>query len=347
MKACKFLCFLTVGLNALALAEKTDDRPVPRRVPALPVDAVGINMHPERYDDPTADTHFAKLRELGIDQIRVAVEWSAIEPKPGEWNFVPMDRVVSRAKRDHVKILQVLCYNTTWNESYTPQGAEKNLGPKSKPKDMNAWRTFVRRMAQRYKNDIVWWEVWNEQNGWLTGPYGKFPEKRWSDYRDIIQAAYEALKEVNPKNLVIFGGVSHGDDDWWKTMEAYYRVGADQYCDVVAIHPYPGGADPLNNEWYPRYIDEILAVMAKHGDSAKPVWITEVGYMVTGKSTNFTVTEAQQANFLADLFLVPLSRKQIEKVFFYTLWDEESHGLYRKDWTPKPGALRMKQLMNR
>jgi hypothetical protein len=322
-------------------------RPVPRFVPAIPADAVGINMHPERYDDKTADIHFEKLRDLGIKQIRIAVEWSCVEPAKGQWNFTPMDRVLVRARKDNVKILSVLCYNTQWNASYVPQSDEERaLGPKCKPKDMNAWREFVRQMAERYKKDITWWEVWNEQNCWMTGPYAEFPERRWTDYREIIQAAYEVLKEVNPENAVIFGGFAHDYDDWWETMEAYYRVGAVKYCDVMAFHPYPGRADPLNTQWYPRYIDEILAVMAKHGDSKKPVWITEVGYAVTGVTSNATVTEAQQADYLADLLLVPLARKQVEKVFFYTVWDEENHGLYRKDWTAKPAALRMKQLMN-
>ena len=339
---------IVVGLYLMvksvpAITDPREDfgpRPIPRFVPVLPGDAVGINMHPERYDDATADTHFEKAKELGITQIRVAVEWSAIEPKKGQWNFEPMDRVIRRAKKHDVKVLEVLCYNTLWNE--TIEGNTKSM-----PKDLDAWREFVRRMAQRYKGDVTWWEIWNEENaGWLAGPYEQYPHRRWTDYRDLLKIAYQTLKQVNPKNVVLFGGLAHDSDDWWKDLEAYYRVEAPQYCDVIAIHPYPGGANPLANEWYPRYIDEILAVMANHGDGGKPVWITEVGYLTAEAATNLVVTEAQQADYLADLFLVALSRRQIQKVFFYTMWDEESHGLYRRDWSPKPAAARMKRLMN-
>jgi polysaccharide biosynthesis protein PslG len=346
MRKTLFFCLLVFCLKTLALGQSQGDfgpRPVSRFVPAIPREAIGINMHPERFDDKTAEMHFLKTKEMGIGQIRVNSEWCGIEPKKGEWNFSEVDRTVKLAKKYNMKILFVLSYNTPWNESFTGNPALVN---KSKPKDMNAWREFVRRMAERYKKDIIWWEIWNEQNDWLAGPYDKYPQRRWTDYREIIQAAYETLKAVNPENLVAFGGIAHSNDDWWKVLEAYYRVGAPKFCDVMAIHPYPGGANPLDNQWYPRYIEEILAVMAKHGDAKKPLWITEVGSITAPKATNLVVTEQLQADYLADLLLVPLSRHQVQKIFYFAVWDDEGHGLYRKNWTPKPAALRMKQLLN-
>jgi hypothetical protein len=339
----RFLIFVC-GFSVITLANpgnNSEVRPVPRFVPAIPPEAIGMNMHPERFDDKTAEIHFIKTKEMGIGQIRVNPEWAGIEPEKGKWNFAGADRTVSLAKKYKMKILFVLSYNTPWNESFTG-----GMANKSKPKDMNAWREFVRRTAERYKKDITWWEVWNEQNDWLAGPYDKFPERRWTDYRDILQAAYETLKTVNRENLVVFGGLAHSDDDWWKVLDAYYRAGAPKFCDVMAIHPYPGGANPLDNQWYPRYIDEILAVMAKYGDSKKPLWVTEVGSITAPKATNLVVTEQLQADYLADLLLVPLCRHQVQKVFYFAVWDDENHGLYRKDWTPKPAALRMKQLLN-
>ena len=345
-----------IGSVALALAlvgvaqaaDEFDTRPTPGVVPALPTEAVGVNMHPERYPDPDAEMHFKMARELGITQARLAPEWSAIQPTPDTWNWEVTDRVVRMARQYDVKLLLVLCYNTTWNASV-------GTDTKSMPRDLQAWGTFCRKMAERYKGDILWWEVWNEQNstGWLLGPYtdtaaGKdYHDQRWSDYGKLLKIAYENLKAVNPENVVVLGGITHDSDDWWKDLEAYYRVGAVQYCDVVGLHPYPGWADPLDTAWYPRYTDEMLAVMARHGDKDKPVWITETGYLVSDQGIPY-VTEAQRAQWLADLFLVPLSRPQVQKVFFYALVDDvQPMGLCAADWSLHPTGERMKQLMGR
>ncbi|MHB0997601.1 MAG: endo-1,4-beta-xylanase [Armatimonadota bacterium] len=334
---CALTC-LGILLPLMLCAEGV--RPTPSSVPAVPVDGVGINMHPERYDDKTAELHFKLVHDLGITQIRSSVEWQTIQPRRGEWDFSKMDRIVALAKKYDMKILGVLAYNTPWNTNIPGN-------TKTKPVDMKAWAEFVKRMAERYRNDITWWEVWNEPNipDFFTGDYEKNPEKRWTDYRDIIKAAYQALKSVNPKNTVIFAGLAHVKDDWWNDLEAYYRVGAVKYCDVMAIHPY-ASANPLDCQWYPRYIDEMLAVMARHGDSKKPVWLTEVGF--TTNRHPQAISEVKQASYLPDMFLVALSRKQIDKVFLYSLVDDaEGFGIYNADWTPKLAADSMKRLMNK
>ncbi len=345
---CLTFLFLCMGQAAPQAAPDDAAPPTPRLVPAIPPAVVGMNMHPERYDEKNAEMHFIKAKELGITQVRLNVEWSAMEREKGKWDFRVMDRNIAMAKKYGMKVLAVLSYNTPWNASCPEPAGMEN---KSMPADMNAWGNYVKVMAERYKDDITWWEIWNEENSWLIGPYQEHPEQRFSDYRELLRVAQTTLKKVNPKNLVVFGGIAR-EKDWWKIMDAYYRAGAPAYCDVMAIHLYPGGVSALVPEWYPRFIDEILAIMARYGDAEKPVWVTEAGYWVPDDlkpdepRPELSVTEQQQAEYLADLILVPLARPQIQKVFFHALWYDDAHGLYRKDWSPKPAAHQMKQLLN-
>ncbi|MEW6746570.1 MAG: beta-galactosidase [Planctomycetota bacterium] len=300
-------------------------------------DAFGVNMHPERYDAQMAERQFEECRKLGITQVRVAVEWLTLEPERNRYDFTAMDSVLALATKHGIEVLEVLCYNAAWNTAVAGN-------TKTRPRDLAAFGTFVEQMARRYRGKIRSWEVWNEPNAdtFLSGPYAEHPDQRWRDYRDILEVAYRALKRVDPDNVVVFGGIAHTTEAWWRDLEAYFAAGALDFCDVLAIHPYAGG-DPEDTRWYPRYIDEMLAVMARHGD-ARPVWITEVGYPTAGHE--LAVTEAQQADYLPRAVRLALARPQVKKVFWYDLVDGgESFGLLRADLTPKPAAASVQRLL--
>lgn len=307
----------------------------------MPLEAVGINMHPDREPDrASAERQFRLCRELGVTQARVAVEWATVEPERGRWDFAAMDRTVELAQAYGIELLEVLGYNAPWN---TPIPGST----KTKPQDMRAFGGFVQRMAERYRGRIRAWEVWNEPNSdtFLAGPYAARPEQRWLDYAEILETAHRALKAADPGNVVVFGGLAHTSSHWGADLAACYVAGALRWCDVLAIHPYAGG-HPERDPYYARYIDELLDVMAAQADSARPVWITEVGLPTSGHE--LAVSEAQQAANIEPTFRVALRRAQVKKVFYYALRDDgESFGLYRADGTPKPAAASLRDLCRR
>lgn len=315
--------------------------PAPAVAPVtVPRDAVGLNLHADRLPVDDAVRQLDAVRALGVGHVRLAVEWGQVEPAPGAWDWTVMDRMVELAEARDVEILEVLAYNARWNAD--PPG-----DPMTRPVDMDAWAAYVRAMATRYRGRIRTWEVWNEPNvdTFLRSPgYAGHPERRWSDYRDILEVARRELKAVDPDNVVVFGGIAHGSDDWWRDLEAYEAVGAVALCDVMAIHPYVG-ADPYDPRWYPRYVDEMLTTLARHGHGEMEVWVTEIGIPTGGHE--LAVTEAVQAEWLVGLFDVPLSRPTVKRVYWYALQDEggEQFGLLRADGAWKPSAARLRGLV--
>ena len=286
------------------------------------------------------EKQFALCRQLGVTQVRLCLEWAAVEPKRGTWDFTAMDRMVDMAERNGLRILQVLGYNVLWN---TPIPGNS----KTRPLDLAASETYARRMAERYEGRIKWWEIWNEPNAdtFLTGPYSAHPERRWRDYRLIVERARRALKQVDPSNVIVLGGLAHTSEAWGRDLEACYSAGIVSLCDVVAIHPYVGvnSSDPGN---FIRAIGQMLEVMKRHGDAGRPVWITEVGLPTAGHP--LAVSEEAQADYLARMLTVALGYPQIQKVFLYALMDNEDFfGLYRADGSPKLSASRIQSMLRK
>lgn len=298
---------------------------------------VGINLHADRLPPAEETRQFDAVRTLGVGAVRLAVDWGRIEPARGRRDWTPIDHALGLAEERDIEVIEVLAYNAPWN---APGG-----DPMTRPMDLSAWSDWVHAAAVRYKGRIHAWEVWNEPNAdtFLRGDYAAHPEARWTDYRDILAAARTELKAVDPTNIVVFGGIAHTSDDWDRDVEAYYEADAVRLADVLAIHPYVG-ADPNDPRWYPRYLDQVLRTMERHGDAARPVWVTEIG--IPTDLHPLAVSEAVQAEWVDGLFRVALARPTIERVFWYDLQDEggEAFGVLRADGSEKPAAARLRAL---
>lgn len=311
-------------------------------VPAVAIGArsVGVNMHPERFPILQAEKQFALCRRLGVTQVRLSLEWAAVEPKRGTWDFTAMDLLVDMAERNGLRILQVIGYNVLWN---TPIPGNS----KTRPLDLAAFENYARRMAERYKGRITWWEIWNEPNidTFLIGPYSLHPERRWRDYRLIMERARRALKQVDPSNVIVLGGLAHTSEAWGRDLEACYSEGIVSLCEVVAIHPYVG-VNPSDPNNFDRALGQMLEVMKGRGDVGRPVWITEVGLPTAGHPLK--VSEPAQADYLARVLTVAFGHPQIQKVFLYALMDDaESFGLFRVDGSPKLSAFRIQSMLRK
>ncbi len=132
--------------------------------------------------------------------------------------------------------------------------------------------------------------------------------------------------------------------------------------DVIYIHPYTGAVAPTSC-WNDSNgckavdafcgIEAVRDVMVAHGDSAKPMWLTEVGWSTyTG---TYGVSEEKQAQYLTDSFTWLSSRPYVTNAFWYafrnTYWLEDdlssgeaNVGVLRTDYTSKPALTALAAL---
>lgn len=125
------------------------------------------------------------------------------------------------------------------------------------------------------------------------------------------------------------------------------------YMDQGNMHPYPGGRPPLHN-----IADEKLS--STYISGWKPLTATEIGY-----HTDLTQTGHKPASERAIAMYTPRTyleafRHGVKRTFAYHLVDpfseadraargwstmENSFGLMRADWTPKPAFLALRNLL--
>src|SRR5260370_13638287 len=78
--------------------------------------------------------------------------------------------------------------------------------PAQRPKRRSQpWRDYTSGTVRRYKDDVKYWEVWNEFNGSFGDSKNKV-----ADYAELVVTAYDAAKKVDP-SAKIGMSVAHFD----------------------------------------------------------------------------------------------------------------------------------------
>lgn len=279
------------------------------------------------------------LRASGAQAIRLPFRWRVIEPEQEKWEFDKLDRVIAALPKD-MEVLATLMSPPTWATGIEP-GKCEGWFDAYPPKDLGPWRAYVTKVVSRYKDRVKHWEIWNEENG--VDFYRPLPDA--AGYTALLRTAYEAAKQSDPKCVVVLGGLQMNGviaNPWSpvKTpdfLEALYAAGAGKWFDACNIHPYAlpseGAAHMMD------LIRDTFAVMERHGDGSKPLWITEVGCGLNGGTT----AEAQ-AKLLSDTYRLARAEPRIKRVYWFLLRDmegdllgpEASMGIVKRDFTGKP-----------
>jgi hypothetical protein len=232
---------------------------------------------------------------LKVDMMRVEFIGASDADRP--ICYAAYDQIVDRAAAREIKILGLLDYQTVASDGQSEWGTEA-----FRQRFVARIEEIVSHYSSR-QNPIRHWEIWNEEDLCVQGfcpridpePYGR-----------ILVDAYHAIKAIDPGSTVVLGGISpkgfEYTDNYLQELyttdaiQAHYSQHGYHPFDVVGCHPYPeifsapdpGLANVLN--------DKIKAVMNANSDSAKKVWLTEMGW------NSFYVSERQQADYLSASF---------------------------------------------
>jgi hypothetical protein len=309
---------------------------------ALPAGAAAADRRvPQGWLGVTADGPLAasnagewqRMPRAGVESVRASMLWTALEPRPGAFDFSASDAVVAAAAARGMPVLPVVQHTPPW-------AATRPADAHSPPRDPAAVEALFVALVGRYgPSGTFWaerrdlprlairaWQVWNEPNHagfWSEQPYAE-------SYVRTLTAAAAGIRRADPGATVVLAGLTNTS---WIALRQLYDAGAHGQFDVVALHPYTARpADVL------RLVRLSRRVMREHGDAALPVWITELSWPAAQgrvpSTLKFEVDDRQQASLLGRaLHMLAAARKRlrIERVYWYT-WLSSERGPSEFDW---------------
>ena len=273
------------------------------------------------------------LQKAGVRWLRLFPEWGVIQPKKDQWDWHVADAMAADARANDIHLTGVLCYLAPW--------ASADGGTRKFPiKDIRYWRDYVGGAVGRYKDDVKYWEVWNEFNG----SFGDSKDKV-KDYAELAVTAYDAAKKVDPDAKI---GLSVANFDVG-FLDAVIKAGAADHFDFICVHPYENlGAVAEGGEvGYLSLAGNLRKMLAANKQRTDiPLWITEVGFQAPIEPD--ARGDAEQADLLTKAYILSMAQG-FERVFWFeargpAYGKGTDHGIIRRDWTPRPSYDALKTM---
>jgi Cellulase (glycosyl hydrolase family 5) len=312
----------------------------------------------ETFDStlPTAQT----ASELGAGWVRLWASWEYAQPAPGQWSsdiVNGLNAAADAAKARGLKVLMVVQRSPAW-----ASGGSGGIHP---PTDPATFGAAMGGLAERVPG-VDAWELWNEEDETIFWAGGADPAR----YAAMVKAAYPAIKAAQPHDIVVTGATTGNNFDF---IEALYSHGIKGSFDAVGVHTdtaclvngpdvhYRDEQGRIGRYTFTGY-REVHAVMQRHGDGDKPIWMTELGWNTQSTEPNscnsgmwagqkpLGVTEEQQAEFLTQAYRCLAADPYVQVALWFGLQDipgssfAGGYGLYRLNGSPKPSAAAFEAL---
>jgi hypothetical protein len=280
-----------------------------------------VNDHPLRFDIQRAAGALDEARTGGMSMMRIDVSWAELEPDaPGTWNpayLAKLDDVLRLAQDRGVRPILVVISTPAWARGSTGSA----MTPPSQP---TAFGDFMARLATHYNDRPgMVYEIWNEpnQHQFWDSPAGQDP----AAYTALLRSAYASIKATAPSAVVLGGSIAFNDPNY---LEGMYAAGASGAFDGLAVHPYSGSNPPDAIEDASRSfigaVEQAQTIMASHGDTHTPIWITEMGW------SQSDVSDDVRAGYLTRAVDLVRSHPDVAAFCVYTLdqqGDDAQYGL--------------------
>lgn len=264
-----------------------------------PADAFGYGVQSHAVVGDPRMAMEAIQGQLGMEWVKVQLEWPLVQPDPETFQWFFYDGVVDEANKHGLNLMFSVVGSPAWTRA---AGGEN--GP---PDDFKEYANFLTNLLGQYPNQIHAIEVWNEQNldrEWSTAE-GLQPTR----YVEFLAEAQAAIKNSDPNIIVISGalaptGVHDGvtSYDNFVYLDEALAGGMLKYADCVGVHHngynigpdvafdqtgsvaeaatafFRGPFDNAHHSWSFKSTVDITAQKVQAVDPAKKICVTEFGW---------------------------------------------------------------------
>ncbi|HNT73876.1 MAG TPA: hypothetical protein PKH77_02535 [Anaerolineae bacterium] len=233
---------------------------------------------------PADPAHMNAVSDAGFDWFKYFARWDDVDPdRDGVYQWDTVQWRLDEACRNQLNLV------------FRVERAANNWRP-VQDDEMAGWQAFFQAMAEyvgqqraacgyRYR---VAFEVWNEPNLDFQWTGQSLDAAR---YTEMVKRAYLGAKTGDPDTIIVAGSLAPTGGDGVHSLndatylEAMYTAGLQGHFDAISIHNYGFGGPPEDKEYgwgitNFRRAEDIYAVMVAHGDSHKPIWATEFGWLL-------------------------------------------------------------------
>jgi len=296
------------------------------------------------------------LQELGVRGIKWYLSWSAMEHPKGTYYWGWTDGVMRKLHTANDSLGNISFFPSI---SSTPGWARGYSGNEwTPPTDKQDYADFIVALLRRYRPHgtfaqqqgwtddfgITEIEIWNEPNlQYFWHRKGNTWTEDAHEYMEMLKITYKAVKDSFPEIKVTSGGFANWPWDQTQNifyaLPFYYEQGLKDFCDILAIHYYPGfgGSKGYDNAYsgLRQTISQIKAIMTNYGDSTKPIWNTEGGLNSAAPGEGpFT-----QAIYLVRFYVIQMA-KGIERIYWFWSRDINPDSIAFGLVTPLPELTR-------
>jgi hypothetical protein len=293
----------------------------------MPVEPVVVTAVAQRSNTVGVGSHgldevsIQQLRALGVRHVRTTLYWNHWGESAYRQSFAEgIRRAVAAGLEPLVVVHQ------------QPSGGY--------PERRQVYRDFARFMSERAAEfpEVRYWQLWNEMDVAFTEIFGATRNdvgmrQRGRNYAEMLQLAYPAIKQANPRAVVVTGGIASEIGGGF--LAGMYE-GRAQY-DVLAIHTYGFPVWPMFRERG----QEARALMRRHGDT-RPLWNTEFGMEAGAVPPGWAAARADIDRYHLDSWRSSVEGNHRERIYdriyghVLKQGGDLSYDLVRSDGSPRP-----------
>jgi polysaccharide biosynthesis protein PslG len=310
---------------------------------------VTFGIHPQ---EELTESDLELMRDAGIEAVRGMVNWGAVEPAPGTYDWTAVDASMRELGEHGIDPVLYLYGAPGWaafmdGQDCVPGGRPDCAALVPRGDDtLEAFAAFARAAVERYGRDgdfwsecgcdaspVTTWQIWNEPNS----PKYSAPDASPAAYAALLQVTSEAIRGADPDAEIVLGGIwgprqRPGDRGLpalvpvGEFLDELYRFpGIEATFDAVAVHPYSPDVSGVLDQ-----VDDARSAIEAAGDDAA-LYVTEIGWASSGPPDSRLVTDEEgQAEMLSRTFSALEDRGRafrLRGVFWYTWRDGTGAGI--------------------
>ena len=290
-----------------------------------------------QFGPGTIEERVQQLDSLGVELVRVTLEWRNIETSRGTYAWERSDSILGALRAAGLTPLVGI-----WG---TPGWANGGRGANSAPSSPGSFASFARAAAERYP----WvrnWIVWNEPNQrrWLTPPSPALYVTR------LLNPAAQAIKGVIPRASIAGGATApRGGPGGMSPVDFIRGMGrAGARLDAYAHHPHPlspaespsAGACDHCSTISMASLERLLTETRRAFGSRIRIWLTELGYQTNPPDRVLGVGWGAQARFVAEAQHRAYRAAGVDVLIQYLLRDEPATSAWQSGLETVSGRVK-------